>query len=97
MSVSGMGMIGTKIKGLTRGKKRIAKHPVLHQPQKSKWLRFTFNGQPLMAREGEMISTALFAHDIKIFNKHDISCIPVVDDEHKPVGIISWRDILKTL
>jgi acetoin utilization protein AcuB len=34
---------------------------------------------------------------IEIFNNHDISCIPVVDDEHKPVGIISWRDILKTL
>jgi acetoin utilization protein AcuB len=34
---------------------------------------------------------------IEVFNKHDISCIPVVDDEHKPVGIISWRDILKTL
>jgi len=35
---------------------------------------------------------------IKIFNQHhDLSCIPVVDDEHKPVGIISWRDILKTL
>ncbi len=34
---------------------------------------------------------------IEIFNNHDISCIPVVDNEHKPVGIISWRDILKTL
>ncbi|WP_100278627.1 CBS domain-containing protein [Mariprofundus aestuarium] len=34
---------------------------------------------------------------IEIFNSHDISCIPVVDDEHKPVGIISWRDILKSL
>lgn len=35
---------------------------------------------------------------IEIFNQHhDLSCIPVVDDEYKPVGIISWRDILKTL
>jgi acetoin utilization protein AcuB len=32
---------------------------------------------------------------IDIFNRHNISCIPVVDDEQKPVGIISWRDILK--
>ncbi len=34
---------------------------------------------------------------IKIFNKHNISCIPVVDGECKPVGIISWRDILKAI
>ena len=34
---------------------------------------------------------------IYIFNHHNISCIPVVDDENKPVGIISWRDILKAL
>jgi acetoin utilization protein AcuB len=34
---------------------------------------------------------------IEIFNNHKISCIPVVDDEHKPVGIISWRDILKAI
>jgi acetoin utilization protein AcuB len=34
---------------------------------------------------------------IEIFNNHKISCIPVVDDGFKPVGIISWRDILKAL
>lgn len=34
---------------------------------------------------------------VEIFNHHNISCIPVVDDENKPVGIISWRDILKEL
>ncbi len=34
---------------------------------------------------------------IEIFNNHNISCIPVVDDGRKPVGIISWRDILKAL
>ncbi len=34
---------------------------------------------------------------IKVFNKNNISCIPVVNDEQQPVGIISWRDILKTL
>ena len=34
---------------------------------------------------------------IEIFNKHNISCIPVVDDENKPVGILSWRDILKEI
>ncbi len=34
---------------------------------------------------------------IEIFNNHDISCIPVVDGENKPVGIISWRDIIKAI
>jgi len=34
---------------------------------------------------------------IESFNDHNISCLPVVDDEYKPVGIISWRDILKAL
>jgi len=28
---------------------------------------------------------------------HRISCIPIVDDAFKPVGIVSWRDLLKTL
>jgi len=32
---------------------------------------------------------------IEIFKNQNISCIPVVDDEYKAVGIISWRDILK--
>lgn len=34
---------------------------------------------------------------IRVFNGHRISCIPIVDDGFKPVGIVSWRDILKVL
>ncbi len=34
---------------------------------------------------------------INIFNNKDISCIPIVDNERKPIGILSWRDILKAL
>ncbi len=34
---------------------------------------------------------------VDLFNNHSVSCIPVVDDENRPVGIISWRDILKLL
>ena len=26
-----------------------------------------------------------------------ISCIPIVDDDCKPVGIVSWRDVLRSL
>lgn len=32
---------------------------------------------------------------INFFNSHPISCIPIVDKDNRPVGIISWRDILK--
>jgi acetoin utilization protein AcuB len=28
---------------------------------------------------------------------HRISCIPIVDDDSKPVGIVSWRDLLRSL
>ncbi len=34
---------------------------------------------------------------IEIFNTERVSRIPIVDKENKPLGIISWRDILKTL
>lgn len=32
---------------------------------------------------------------IDIFNTHRISCIPIVNDKQEPVGLLSWRDILK--
>lgn len=28
---------------------------------------------------------------------HRISCVPLVDDEFRPVGIVSWRDLIKAL
>ena len=34
---------------------------------------------------------------IKALNNHKISCIPVIDDEEKPVGILSWRDVMRAL
>jgi len=34
---------------------------------------------------------------INVFNNQGISCIPIINEENKPVGIISWRDILKHL
>jgi len=32
---------------------------------------------------------------INLFNTHRISCIPIVDEDFRPVGIVSWRDILR--
>jgi acetoin utilization protein AcuB len=34
---------------------------------------------------------------IEVFNTHRISCIPIVDEQQKPLGIISWRDIFRVL
>jgi acetoin utilization protein AcuB len=34
---------------------------------------------------------------VNLLLAHRISCIPIVDDESKPVGILSWRDLLKSL
>jgi acetoin utilization protein AcuB len=34
---------------------------------------------------------------IALLLEHRISCIPIVNDAFKPVGIVSWRDVLKAL
>jgi acetoin utilization protein AcuB len=34
---------------------------------------------------------------VQLFNRNTISCLPVVDDNGKPIGILSWRDILKCI
>lgn len=34
---------------------------------------------------------------VELFNTHRISCLPVVDKNNRPVGIVSWRDILKAI
>ncbi len=40
-------------------------------------------------------STVIQAVDL--FNQHKISCIPIVNENNEPVGIVSWRDIMKAL
>ena len=34
---------------------------------------------------------------IDIFNHTQMSCIPIIDENNHPVGILSWRDIMKAL
>ncbi|WP_038250860.1 CBS domain-containing protein [Ghiorsea bivora] len=34
---------------------------------------------------------------ISLLNQHNISCIPIVDEQQVPVGVITTRDILKAL
>ncbi len=50
----------------------------------------------IMSRHPIVLYADNSLHDaIKIFNTHNISCIPIVDTNFKPIGILSWRDILK--
>jgi acetoin utilization protein AcuB len=48
--------------------------------------------KPVSLRDDASIDDA-----IDLFNAHRISCIPIVNKANKPVGIVSWRDILKNL
>ncbi|WP_233868420.1 CBS domain-containing protein [Paraburkholderia adhaesiva] len=36
------------------------------------------------------------AEAVQLFLDHKVSCIPIVDSEFRPVGIVSWRDVMKT-
>ncbi|TQV75545.1 CBS domain-containing protein [Aliikangiella marina] len=47
---------------------------------------------PVTLKQDSLIQEA-----IKLFNQEDISCIPIVDNEKRPVGILSWRDIMRKL
>ena len=42
-------------------------------------------------------ATADIYDAIAIFNRHRVSCIPIVDEALTIQGILSWRDILKAL
>lgn len=48
--------------------------------------------RPIFLREDATIDDA-----IGIFNQKKISCIPIVDNTEAPIGIISWRDIMREL
>ena len=52
----------------------------------------------IMSRKPIVLQAAAPVHDaIDIFTQHRISCIPIVDAAFTPVGIITWRDIIKFL
>ncbi len=49
--------------------RRITSHPVLDIPQAQE-VTFHWNGRPLTGKQGEMISSALFANNIQTFGHH---------------------------
>ena len=48
--------------------------------------------QPITLRQESGIAEA-----VELLLKNRISCLPIVDDDFKPVGIVSWRDLLRSL
>lgn len=54
---------------------RITKHPVL-DVQEGREVSFTFDGRPLVGKEGEMVSSALFANGIRTFSVHSVGDAP---------------------
>jgi acetoin utilization protein AcuB len=41
--------------------------------------------------------TAAIADAITLFLTHNISCLPIVDEQFRPIGLVSWRDVLKSV
>ena len=48
--------------------------------------------KPKFLREDATVDAA-----IDLFTEHPISCIPILSDDDRLVGILSWRDILRSL
>ena len=40
-------------------------------------------------------ASAEIADAVRLFLDHRISCIPIVDAALRPLGIVSWRDVLR--
>lgn len=47
---------------------------------------------PITVNESSSIKDA-----VELFNNNKISCIPVINSNNEPVGILSWRDIMKEI
>lgn len=41
--------------------------------------------------------TANVVDAVRLFNHENVSCIPIVDQQQRPLGILSWRDIMRAL
>lgn len=54
---------------------RITQHPIL-EPKPGREVAFTFDGRTLVGREGEMVSSALFANGIRTFSRHRVGDAP---------------------
>jgi len=53
----------------TKGDRRVRSHPILPVRER-KTISFTWNGAPMKAYEGEVVTTALFANGVQVFGHH---------------------------
>jgi acetoin utilization protein AcuB len=52
----------------------------------------------IMSRELTTIKEETTLNEsVVLFHDKHLSCLPVVDDKYHPIGIITWRDILKII
>jgi acetoin utilization protein AcuB len=52
----------------------------------------------IMTRKPITISAeASMVDAISLFNRNNVSCLPVVSGGNQPLGVVSWRDILKAM
>ncbi|RUO63264.1 acetoin utilization protein AcuB [Pseudidiomarina planktonica] len=52
----------------------------------------------VMQRELRTLPPTAGIYDaVRLFNRERVSCIPIMDESRKPVGILSWRDIMRAL
>lgn len=52
----------------------------------------------IMTRKPTSLSPQQTIKDaLDLFNSQRFSCIPIVDKHNKPVGVVSWRDIMRAL
>ena len=52
----------------------------------------------VMTRRPVTLPTSATIWDaVRLFNREGVSCIPIIDDQQRPLGILSWRDIMGAL
>ncbi|MFY0665531.1 MAG: CBS domain-containing protein [Natronospirillum sp.] len=52
----------------------------------------------VMTRKPIVVNETAAVHEaVSLINEHGVSCLPVVNDAGKMVGILSWRDIFREL
>lgn len=52
----------------------------------------------IMSRKPIFLPQHASLHEvIQVFENNKISCIPIVDENNVPVGIVSWRDLFKAI
>ena len=72
--------------------------PFLNTPSERRCDRATLHrrAHQIMARNLITITGEVsVSHALHLFNSHKISCLPVIDVNACPIGIVSWRDIMR--